>query len=465
MVFKDLIRTVSVTITLLVLAIMNLQCSKGKLDQPDNGQPEPGTSDKPNIIVIVADSHRADALGVMGNPIIRTPNLDRLANDGVAFSNSYVTTAICAVSRASILSGQYQERHKINDFTTNFSPSALNETYPLLLKSAGYRIGWVGMFGVGNAPPASSFNYWQASLPWQANGVHNTDIVQEKVFEFLERYRSDQFCLSVNFNAAHEIDGTPPTYFVQDRYSNTYAGETIPIPETADPIYWNSFPDFFRTDQNIARERWHGFFSTAELLQNNTRNYYRLLTGVDEAVGSIVQKLRNLGIAHNTVIIYTSDHGFSLGEHGMIGKWYGFEESIRVPMIVYDPRDSELKKGKVSQTALNIDIAPTVLDIAGVTVPSSMQGENLIDIAKGNAPDRQSFFYSHTGFSAPRLPKVEGVVTKEFKYMIYTEYGYEELYNTEQDPKETTNLASDPDYGNKLNEMRGLYDQQKAAAI
>ncbi|MFD1630276.1 sulfatase-like hydrolase/transferase [Pseudopedobacter beijingensis] len=460
--YRDLRRSIFLTVGLSFFAIAHLQCSKSK-EEESNTNPGNNNSKKPNIIVIVAESHRAEALGIMGNSVVQTPNLDKLANDGIAFINSYVTTAVCAVSRASILSGQYQERHKINSFAANFTSSALSQTYPLLLKNAGYKIGWVGMFGVGNTPPASSFNYWQENLPWQSNGVHNTDLVQQKVFEFLDRYRGEQFCLSVNFNAAHEVDGTPATYLVQDRYKNTYSGAAIAVPETADPKYWNSFPDFFRTDQNIARQRWYGFFSTTELLQNNTRNYYRLLTGVDEAVGSIVQKLKNLGIADNTIIIYTSDHGFSLGEHGMMGKWYGFEESIRVPMIIYDPRSADLKKGKVSQTSLNIDIAPTVLNMAGVTVPSTMQGENLIEIAKGNQPDRQHFFYSHTVFSAPQLPKVEGIVSKDFKYMTYTEYAYEELYNTQQDPKETTNLALNPSYAAKLNEMRNLYTQEKAA--
>ncbi len=463
MTYKQL-KHISLTISLLLLAMIHFQCSK--TNQKASITPtDPGTvgEKKPNVIVIVAESHRAEALGIMGHPIIKTPNLDKLATDGIAFENSYVTTAVCAVSRASILSGQYQGRHKINNFSSNFSSEALNQTYPSLLKKAGYKTGWIGMYGVGNNPPSTTFNYWQGNLPWETNGVHNTDVVQEKVFEFLDRFRSERFCLSVSFSAAHEVDGSPATYLVQDRYKNTYSGVDVPVPETADPKYWNSFPDFFRTNQNIARARWEGFFSTKQLLQSNTLNYYRSLTGIDEAVGSIVQKLKNLGIADNTIIIYTSDHGFSLGEHGMMGKWYGFEESIRVPMIVYDPRSPELKKGKVSQTSLNIDVAPTILNFVGVSVPSTMQGKDLVEVANGTSPDRQSFFYSHTVFNSPQLPKVEGVVAKDYKYMIYTEYDYEELYHTKDDPKETTNLASNSLYASKLQEMRTLYTQQKAA--
>ncbi|HMR84686.1 MAG TPA: sulfatase-like hydrolase/transferase [Niabella sp.] len=418
---------------------------------------------QPNIIIIIAESHRAGALGVMGNTIVKTPNLDKLVSKGIAFTHAYVTTAICAVSRASILTGQYQQRHKINSFVTDFTEAALNQTYPLLLKKAGYTIGWIGKVGIGDNPPDSCFDYWQAVIPLQLNGVHNTDLVQEKVFEFLNRYRNDRFCLTINFYAAHEIDGTPASYMVQERYKDLYAGISITAPETADPKYWNSFPDFFRTDQNIARERWYGFFSTKELLQENTRNYYRLLTGVDATVGSVVKKLKRLGIADNTVIIYTSDHGFSLGEHGLMGKWYGFEESIRVPLIIYDPRSPEFKKGKIDQMALNIDIAPIVLGKAGIAVPAAMQGTDLIAAVMQNKPGREQFFYSHMVFSAPRLPKVAGVVTSNFKYMKYIEYGYEELYDTQRDPKETINLAKAASYRDKLNEMRELYERERSA--
>lgn len=432
------------------------------------GSPSPKPKDKPNIIFIVTDDHRWDALGAAGNKIIQTPNLDKLANGGIMFKNAYVTTSICAVSRASMLAGQYESRHKINNFDTNFSPEALQKTYPLLLKEAGYKIGFVGKYGVGDDPPISVFDYWSCVKKGQPpyifinkNGkkVHHTDSVASDIKIFLDKF-SDKgpFCLSVGFKAPHELDGKPPQLVTQARFDNLYKNTTIPQPETADPKYWNSFPDFFRTEKNVARERWQTFFSTPGRYQQSVKDYYRLITGVDEVVGKTVAQLKTLGLDKNTVIILIGDNGFYLGEHGLEGKWYGHEESIRVPLIVYDPRLTENQRGiKSDLMVLNIDIAPTILSLAGVPVPVSMQGNNLYDYISKRLPERTEFFYEHTFSKSPKIPNVEGVVTRDFKYMKFTEHGYEELYSIKSDPKEKVNLASDPKYAGKLSELRKKY--------
>jgi arylsulfatase A-like enzyme len=424
-------------------------------------------NDRPNIIFIIGESHRAEALGVSGNPFVKTPGLDRLAQSGILFSHAYVTTAISSVSRACILTGQHRARHGINDFTTNFSPQALRETLPLVLKSGEYAIALIGMYGVGQQPPQEQFDYWE-DVPWMADGVHNTDLIVDKANAWLDNYGGDRpFYLNLTFSAAHEIDpgpDAPAHYLIQERYRDLYRDVEIPVPETAADRYWSSFPDFFRTDRNIARERWHGFFSSEELFRKNAKDYYRLLTGVDEAVGKIVKKLETLGLADNTVIIYTSDHGFSLGEHGLMGKWYGFESAIRVPLIIYDPRHSEWHGLENASIALNIDIAPTILSLAGISAPSRMQGVNLLDLVNGKIPERTSFFYEHTVFGTPSLPKVEGVVTKTMKYMKYIEHGYETLYDLVKDPDEGLNVAGDPACSEALAEMRRLYAVEKAGA-
>jgi arylsulfatase A-like enzyme len=433
------------------------------------------TAVKPNIIFILTDDHRWDALGVAGNKIIQTPNLDELANKGLYFKNSYVTTSICCVSRASLLTGQYESRHKINDFKTDLTPAALQKTYPILLKEAGYKIGFVGKYGVGLNHPAEQFDYWSCSkkeqppyiyLDKQGKKVHNTDSVGHDVEIFLDKFaKQGPFCLSVGFKAPHELDGKPPTYPTQERFDKLYQNITIPEPETADPKYWNSFPDFFRTDQNVARDRWIPLFSTPERYQQTVKSYYRLVTGVDEVVGKMVAQLKKLGIEKNTIIIFMGDNGFYLGEHGLEGKWYGHEESIRVPLIVYDPRLPANKNGKqVTKIALNIDVAPTILSLAHATVPSSMQGQNLFDLIDGKIPERKDFFYEHTYSKSPKIPNVEGVVTKDFKYMKYIEHNYEELFNIAVDPKEKVNLAMDPKYSAKLKELRAVYEAKKKAA-
>ncbi len=428
----------------------------------------PTTAQRPNIIFLLTDDHRADALGVAGNPFIQTPHLDRMAQEGIRFSNAYVTTSICSVSRASILSGQYMSRHRIEDFSSNFSGEAMSQTYPLLLKAAGYKIGFIGKYGVGNNPPADQFDYWACNREGQppyeyirkdGSKVHHTDSLANGVDQFLQKFGSQSpFCLSVSFKAPHELDGSPPTYPVQERYQSLYQNITIPRPETADPAYWNAFPDFFRTDQNIGRERWKPLFSTPELHQKTVKDYYRLISGVDEVVGKLRKQLESLGVADNTVIIFMGDNGFALGEHGLEGKWFGFEESIRVPLLIYDPRKGSKRGITEQRIALNIDIAPTILNVAGLKVPDQMQGTNLLAKKPLN---RKEFFYEHTFLGSPRLPKIEGVVRKDIKYMKFIEHDYEQLYLLKEDPLEKENQAHNTQYAKKLKVLRERYKDLK----
>ncbi len=434
--------------------------------------------ERPNIIFILTDDQRFDALGARGNSIIQTPNMDKLAKAGILFRNAYVTTSICCVSRASILTGQYESRHNINDFNTDLSAQALSQTYPALLKHAGYKMGFIGKFGVGTRPPGRLFNYWvnteagdklqpdYITIGKNGQPIHDTDTIGHAIQEFLGEYGSKQpFCLSVSFKAPHEQDGDPPTYVVQPRYQHLYDNITIPTPLTAAPEYWNKFPDFFRTEENFGRLRWHGLFGTPELFQENVKNYYRLITGVDDVLGEMTQKLEQLGIDKKTIIILMGDNGMFLGEHGMEGKWYGYEESIRVPMFIYDPTAPGKLQGYTSnQIALNIDIAPTILAMAGLKAPYGMQGVNLEDMLQGKLPAREDFFYQHYYLGSPSIPKEEGIVTKRFKYMKFIEHNYEELYDIPNDPHETTNLAKDPKYIAILTDLRQrLKDRKKAS--
>lgn len=429
---------------------------------------------RPNIIVIVTDDQRSDALGAAGNSIIQTPNIDQLAAKGILYKNAYVTTAICCVSRASILSGQHVSRHKIADFATAFSDSALRQTYPLLLRKAGYKTGFIGKFGVGaKYPDATLFDYWGCSRQMDAqysltrtNGeqVHNTDSVGNSINFFLDQYANKEpFCLSVSFKAPHELDGNPPTYPVQSKFKKLYSDAVIKEPVTADPVYWNQFPDFFRTDENIARIRWKPLFSTPALHAETVKNYYRLITGVDEIIGQMMAKLQSLGIADKTVILFIGDNGFSLGEHGLQGKWYPYQESVRVPLILYDPRTTHQRTRTSETIALNIDIAPTVLSLAGMTKPAAMQGENLFDVANGKTKSRKDFFYKHDFLGTPSLPKSEAVISNTMKYIIYTEHGYEELFDLVKDPYETKNLVKDSQYQHQLQKLRKRYKELKRA--
>ncbi|MCO5240729.1 MAG: sulfatase [Chitinophagaceae bacterium] len=429
-------------------------------------------ANRPNIIFLLTDDQRWDALGAAGNTIIQTPHLDQLARSGILFQNAYTTTAICCVSRAGILTGQYEAYHNIHDFSTDLSPEALSRTYPVLLKNAGYQIGFIGKFGIGKNPPESVFDFWmdtEAGGKGQpdymitgkdGNLIHDTDTINNAIQSFLDQFgkRDQPFYLSVSFKAPHEQDGFPPRYIIQPRYKEYYKYAAIPEPVTAAPEYWEQLPGFFRTDTNFARARWKGLFGTPELFRENVKNYYRLITGVDDVVGNIVSKLKETGIDRNTIIIFMGDNGMFLGEHGMEGKWYGYEESIRVPMLIYDPDlPDKIRQYKAPQIALNIDIAPTILGMAGIKPPGEMQGIDLIRMLKNEIPEREDFFYQHYFLGGSRIPQVEGVVTKRFKYMNYIEHDYEELYDIRYDPHETTNLAGDAGFKKELAVLRRRY--------
>ncbi len=435
-------------------------------------QKEPNKSAKPNIIFLLTDDQRWDAMGAMGNSIIKTPHMDKLANAGVLFQNAYVTTSICCVSRASILTGQYENKHHINDFSTDLTSEAIANTYPALLKNAGYSSGFIGKFGIGTHPPQQLFDYWvnsEAGAQMQPNyiiqgkngkEIHDTDTLSNAIQDFLGEYGNGvkPFCLSVSFKAPHEQDGNPPTYVIQPPYKDVYKDVIIPEPVTANPKYWKQFPPFFQTDTNFGRARWKGLFGIPQLYQENVKNYYRLITGVDDAIGRMMKKLDQMGIADHTIIIVMGDNGMFLGEHGMEGKWWGYEESIRIPLLIYNPNSPDkIKQYKAPQMALNIDIAPTILGFAGIKVPNAMQGQDLFEVLANKIPERKDFFYQYYFLGGPQLPRQEGVVTPRFKYMNYIEHNYEELFDIRFDPHETNNLAKDPKYKMELELLRKRY--------
>lgn len=419
--------------------------------------------ERPNIILLLTDDQRWDTLGCMGHPIVQTPNIDRLAKAGVVFDNNFCTCSICMTSRASIFSGQYARRHKIRDFATPFSDEALAQTYPLLLRQAGYRTGFIGKWGVGNKLPADSFDYFKG-FPGQGryfheiDGVkrHLTSIIGDQSLEFLRGCSGNQpFCLSVSFKAPHCQDGDPKQFLYDPVFEDLYQDVTIPVPKTADPRYFEMLPEFVRNSE--ARRRWGIRFSTPELFQQMVKGYLRLITGVDVVVGRIVECLKEQGFTDDTVILFSSDNGFFLGEHGLAGKWLMYEESIRTPLVIYDPRLPLEKRGRRrEEMTLNIDLAPTILELAGIAIPTSVQGISLCPLVAGETPDwRDEWFYEYF-FSPKSIPTSEGVRTKRWKYIRYidAEPLVEELYDLENDPCEERNLVSEKDHKTTLDYLR-----------
>jgi arylsulfatase A-like enzyme len=408
---------------------------------------------QPNIIFLVTDDQRADTMGCAGNPIIQTPNMDALANNGVRFKNAFVTTSICASSRASIFTGQWTRRHGIIDFRTHFSES-----------QAGYRIGFIGKYGVGAKKdlPIDKYDYWKG-FPGQGryenkdengNYKHLTQIMGEQAIEFLNSCSQDRpFCLSVSFKAPHVQDNDPRQFIYDRAYSDLYSDVTIPTPETANPLYFDALPEFLRNSE--ARRRWNIRFPNPEKFQESVKSYYRLITGVDVVIGKIRDQLEQLNYDDNTIIILTGDNGFYLGEYGLAGKWFPHELSIRVPLLVYDPGAPQKLCGLVlDQMALNVDIAPTILELANLSVPRQMQGRSLMPLLKGKKTKwRTEFFYEHP-FEHKTIAKSKALRTQRFKYARYIDYNYEELYDLKNDPAESINLAKDEKYQKTLASLR-----------
>ncbi len=450
--------------TISILVALLLGCTSKQAEQA------------PNIIFLLTDDQRWDALGCMGNKILRTPNIDRIASEGVIFENAYVTTSICCASRACFLAGQYASRTGIHNFNTPFSPEALAKTYPAILRNAGYYTGFIGKFGVGVQPPDTLFDYWRAmtaqpryeNFDEEGNMTHYTRIVAKNIREFLGMTSKEQpFCLSVSFKAPHVQDGDPRQFIYDTTYKDLYKNDSIPLPLTAGDEYFDMFPEGFK-ENNEARNRWELRFPDPEKYEESVRSYYRLITGVDAVVGEMVEELDNMGLSGNTIIIYSGDNGFYLGEHGMAGKWYGHEESIRVPLIIYDPLSGPEMKGKRKrEIALNIDIAPTILSLCGAHIPQEMQGKDLTALFD-NKPDpwREDFLYEHL-FNPPpevvHIPRSEGVVSTNYKYLKYIDLDpvFEELYDLRRDPYETNNLVKDPSAEGILDSLRIRYMELK----
>jgi arylsulfatase len=417
------------------------------------GDQAPG--DRPlNVLVLVIDDARWDTVGAAGNPVVQTPRLDRLAAEGVRFERAYVTTSICMVSRASILTGQYMSRHGISAFGVPITPAAWASTYPAVLRRAGYWTGFVGKYGVGAARP-SDFDFLRSyeTRHWfdEPGGgrVHVTERNAGDALDFLRTRPSGRpFALSVSFFAAHAQDNAPEQYLPQDWSADVYRGRTMPAPLRGDDRYFDALPSFLKQPSNEGRVRFGWRFDTPARYQDSLTRYYRLVTEVDQAVGRLLDELDAQGVADDTLVVYIGDNGYFQADRGLADKWYPYEESIRVPLIVRDPRLPAARRGLVTDVlGLNIDVAPTVVAAAGAVVPPVMQGQDLARTYLEGAPPplRDEFFYEHpTITSRDRIPSSQAVVRRDWKYVSWPEFGHEQLFDLRQDPGELVNLATDP---------------------
>ena len=426
-----------------------------------------------NIVVLVIDDTRWDSIGATGNRIVRTPRLDALAAQGVRFTQARVTTAICMTSRASLLTGQYMSRHGIDRFGKQLAPDAFARSYPGLLRSAGYWTGYVGKYDVGAARPAD-FDFVRAyhGRHWIDDGgerVHVTEKNARDAIEFLRaRPRDRPFLLSVGYFAPHAEDAAKEQYLPQDWSAKFYQGVKVPRSPLGGAKHFASLPPFLSQDSNEGRIRFAWRFDTPERYQEYMIRYYRLITEVDAAVGRLIDELKAQGVYENTVIVFIGDNGYFHGDRGLADKWYPYEQALRVPLIVRDPR-ARVRRGGATrdQLALNIDIAPTVIAAAGLPVPGVMQGLDLSPLYLKSAPPawRDEFFYEHpTITSRDRIPASKGVVRRDWKYVYWPEFDAEQLFDLRRDPQEIRNLAAVPAYAGRRAQLRQKLEEWRARA-
>ncbi len=425
-----------------------------------------------NIVVLYADDWRHDTLGVAGNPVVKTPVLDRLAGESMRFTHNCVTTSICGVSRASLLTGQWMSRHGNPSF--NMFKTPWSETYPGLLRKNDYYVGHIGKWHNGKFP-ASEFDFGRAysGSHWinESDGtkIHVTQKNENDALEFLKTRPPDKpFCLTLAFFATHAEDGNPLQYLPQPQSMSLYQDVTIPVPPNATDESFHRLPPFIANEKNESRVRWHWRFDTPEKYQTMIKNYYRLATEVDTTCGRVLDELKKQGLLENTLVIFTGDNGYYHGEHGLADKWYPHEESIRVPLIVHDPRMSKSKQGQTNDDfTLNVDLAPTILAAAGIKAPSTMQGRDIspLYLAAQKPAWRTEFFYEHATIrNTSFIPSSEALVRKEWKLFYWPDFKLEQLFDLNADPREEHDLAKDPSQAGRLAEMRTRFVELKAAA-
>ena len=430
-------------------------------------------ADKPlNILILYADDWRYDTLGIAGNAVVQTPHLDQLARDGVRFTRACVTTAICGVSRASLFTGQWMSRHGNTAFQAFHTP--WDETYPGLLRKNGYYVGHVGKWHNGQFPTDKfDFGRAYAGTHWitQPDGsrIHVTQKNENDALEFLRTRPTGQpFCLTLAFFATHAEDKNPLQYLPQPGSMSLYQGVHVPVPVNATDESFRRLPAFIANEANESRVRWHWRFDTPEKFQTMMKNYYRLATEVDSTCQRVLDELKKQGLLENTLVIFTGDNGYYHAEHGLADKWYPHEESIRVPLIIRDPRMTAVRRGQTSDAfALNVDLAPTILAASGIAAPTRMQGQNLapLYLGQGNLIWRTEFFYEHpTIKNINFIPSSAALVRHDWKYFYWPDYKREQLFDLRADPHEENDLAADPGQQERLTEMRKRFSDLKRAS-
>ncbi len=450
----------------------------------------PGTAaepSRPNIVFIFTDDHASHAMSCYGSKINETPNLDRIANEGMLFENAFCTNSLCGPSRAVILTGKHSHINGFKDNRSRFDPS--QQTFPKLLQKAGYQTAVIGKWHLVSEP--QGFDYHEILIgqgpyynpPMIRNGErvrhtgYTTNVITDLALDWLKNQRAqDQpFMLMFQHKAPHRNWQPGPGYF------DLYKDVDIPEPPTLFDDYTGRGTAAKTQDMSIEKtltdsdlkfdppknltpeqlEMWHAAydeeneaFKKANLqgddlvrwkYQRYIKDYLRCVAAVDDSVGTLLDYLDESGLAENTVVIYSSDQGFYLGDHGWFDKRFMYEESLRMPLLVRWP--GVTKPGSVNDDLVqNLDYAETFLDIAGVEIPDDMQGRSLVPLLEGETPDdwRTAIYYHYYEYPAVHAAQRHyGIRTDRYKLINFYNIDEWELYDLERDPNELTSIYED----------------------
>lgn len=421
-----------------------------------------------NVIFILSDDHRYDFMGFMGKPkFIETPNMDRMAGEGVHFENTFVTTSLCSPSRASILTGQFSHRYGVIDNQTDIPKGTV--FFPEYLQKRGYQTAFFGKWHIGHdsADPRPGFDKW---VSFQGQGEYYdgeinidgktvqsegyiTDLLTQYAADWLQNEwdRSKPFFIYLSHKAVHAM------FEPAKRHLGKYENVPLEYPKTmADtPENYKDKPNWVKAQRNSWHDVDYMYHGTMDF-DSFYRRYCETLLGIDDSIGTMLRTLETLGIDQSTLMMYMGDNGFSFGEHGLIDKRHMYEESIRVPFLarcldLFGPGI------KIKNMIQNIDIAPTVLELAGLKTPQTMDGQSFLPLLKNKEVKwRDAVFYEYYWeWNFPQTPTVHGIRTDRYKYMHYHGiWDIDELYDIQKDPDETTNLINNPEYQKLVEELK-----------
>lgn len=432
---------------------------------------------RPNIVFIMTDDHARSAMSLYGNPVLTTPHLDRIGNEGLRFDQAYVTCALCLPSRASFLTGQYPHIHgmRTNGAESGFtSEPALDntQTWPNLLRAQGYYTGVVGKWHINTMPAGYDHtaiirgqgSYFDPQMwidgRWRDQRGHTDDVIGEHALHFLRNApRNRPFALMYQFKAPHRDWNPAP------RFRTRFADVDIALPASFEAglrsrsqavqqtmMRIAQMPDFARSNGRLT-----GDALARANFQEFMRNYYRVLCGVDENVGKVLDHLQEQGLAENTLVIYTTDNGFFLGEHGLFDKRLMYDPAIRIPLLLRWPAGIAAGRVDADHFALNIDLAPTLLDIGGAPIPDTMQGKSWLPLLEAQEqPWREDFLYEYYEYPGVHCVRPHrGVRNRRWKLLEFWREPREyELYDLASDPDELRNLAPDPAYASTLDQLQ-----------